>query len=513
MKSNLQKYGPMASLILALLAALTAGCIAILQREFSLAVQISLGVCVLGLLLSVIFNPQKARQFFMGRSVRYASNAILVVLATLGILIILNYITHRSDQRWDFTEDQTYSLSPETQNVLASLKEPVKATAFFTAQVNSTSAVRLLDTYKYYANGKFEYESVNPNTDVVRAQNANITRDGTIVFTYQGRSEQVTSFSEEEFTSALLRLTNPGERTVYFLTGHGEAGFSGDEENGISLLKTSLTSKNYSVETLNLLTDHKVPDNALSLIIVGPKVSLSNQEVEAIKNYLDAGGGLVYLSLPPFFTKLSSQANLLEKYIQEDWGMDFGSNMIVDPNVNPPSVTFSKSFGDHSITNKLSYSVFFPTAHSVSPSEKVPDNIYQTVLIQTSDNAWGETNLDNLDNGVSFDEKTDMKGPISVAIAATDQKSNAKIVVIGNANFAADQSFNSYGNSEFILNSIDWSAKQDNLLNLTPKNQTQRSLIPPQELTIGLIFLVVVIVIPGLVILMGVLTWAQRRNR
>jgi ABC-type uncharacterized transport system involved in gliding motility auxiliary subunit len=79
--------------------------------------------------------------------------------------------------------------------------------------------------------------------------------------------------------------------------------------------------------------------------------------------------------------------------------------------------------------------------------------------------------------------------------------------------FATDKSYQSYGNSDFIINAIDWAAKQDNLLNLTPKNVTQRSLIPPQGLTIGLILLVVVFIIPGLVIAMGIANWFQRRSK
>jgi ABC-type uncharacterized transport system involved in gliding motility auxiliary subunit len=133
--------------------------------------------------------------------------------------------------------------------------------------------------------------------------------------------------------------------------------------------------------------------------------------------------------------------------------------------------------------------------------------------VKTSENAWGETDLQNLDKSVSFDPKTDMQGPVSVAIAASDQKTNAKIVAIGDVIFATDKSYQSYGNSDFIINSIDWAAKQDNLLNLTPKNATNRSLIPPQGLTMGLILLVVVFIIPGLVIVMGIANWIQRRSK
>jgi ABC-type uncharacterized transport system involved in gliding motility auxiliary subunit len=514
MKINWKKHGPTVGLILSLVAALAAAGLYIVQQSFTLQVQISLGVIVLGLLLAVVFNPQKAREVLSGRQAKYTSNALLVIVATLGIIVITNYILHRYDQRWDLTEDQNFSLTKETLAVLDGLQQPVKVEAFFTTQANPATAKNLLDTYKYYGKGKFDFEIVDPNANVIRAQQAKITRDGTIVFTMGDHTEQVTSVTEEDFTSAILRLTNPGKRNIVFLTGHGEPGFDTQANLSFSQLNASLTAKNYTVSTLNLLSDPKIPDQTLAIVVAGPLVNLSDGEIKLIQAYLNSGGGLIYLSDPPYFTKNPGQPNAFDQYITQNWGIAFGNNIIVDPDVQPPSVTYAKTLGTHPITSKLNnLAVFFPSAHSISPAATKLDNITQTVLVQTSENAWGETDLVNLDKTVSFDANSDLKGPVSIAIAATDQKSNAKIVVIGDVVFATDKSFQSYSNSDFIINSIDWAAKQDNLLNLTPKNVTNRSLIPPQGFTIGLILLVVVFIIPGLVIVMGIANWFQRRSK
>ena len=64
-----------------------------------------------------------------------------------------------------------------------------------------------------------------------------------------------------------------------------------------------------------------------------------------------------------------------------------------------------------------------------------------------------------------------------------------------------------------MVNIVDWAAGQENLLNLTPKQTTQRMLIPPKQTTIWLLFLGLVILIPGAVVTGGVVTWVQRRNR
>ncbi|MCE1253303.1 MAG: GldG family protein [Anaerolineae bacterium] len=513
MKTNLTKFAPW-GLYLAGIAFLVTICLMVVFQSFDLPAQISLGVAVLGFIAAIILDPQKAREIVTGRQTRYASNALLFTVATLGILILINYFAFRTGQRWDLTQDKTFSLTQDTINVLNSLPQPVKVEAYFTAQSNTASAKRLLDTFKFYGKDKFDYEFIDPNSNIVRAQNAKITRDATLVFVMGEQQEQVTYISEEEFTSALLRLANPGKRVVYFLSGHGEPSIKNDGDTSLYQLTVALQGKNYTVNSLNLLSDHKIPDDALALIVADPQKPLTTEEVDLVKAYLENGGGLVYLSEPPFLSETPVQDNPLETYLKDTWGINQRNNIIIDPGVNPPIVTYSKSYGQHSITSKLGgYAVFFPTAHSVSAAAPAPTGVTLTPLIFTSENTWGETNVQNIDQNVTFDASTDLAGPVSVAVAGEDQKTNAKIVVIGDSDFARDKLFAQYGNSDFIVNSIDWASKQDNLLNLTPKNQTTRTLIPPQQLTIGLIALGVIIVLPGLIIAMGISTWIQRRNR
>jgi ABC-type uncharacterized transport system involved in gliding motility auxiliary subunit len=69
------------------------------------------------------------------------------------------------------------------------------------------------------------------------------------------------------------------------------------------------------------------------------------------------------------------------------------------------------------------------------------------------------------------------------------------------------------GNGDLLINSIDWAAEQENLINLTPKEQTQRVLLPPQRITTGLLFLGSVVFLPGLMLVAGIVVWAQRRKR
>jgi ABC-type uncharacterized transport system involved in gliding motility auxiliary subunit len=85
--------------------------------------------------------------------------------------------------------------------------------------------------------------------------------------------------------------------------------------------------------------------------------------------------------------------------------------------------------------------------------------------------------------------------------------------VIGDPDFASNAYFTAYGNSDLILNSIDWAAGQEDLINLTADEPTQRILIPPETNTLGLITLISIFVLPGIVVLSGVGVWIARRRR
>jgi ABC-type uncharacterized transport system involved in gliding motility auxiliary subunit len=144
----------------------------------------------------------------------------------------------------------------------------------------------------------------------------------------------------------------------------------------------------------------------------------------------------------------------------------------------------------------------------------MPDSVSATILILTSNLAWGETDIASIEAGnPSFAEGADLIGPVPVAIASTNTATGARVVVVGDANFADDNQFTAYGNGDLAINIIDWVAEQENLISITPRAQTTRVLLPPGQLGLGLLLLGSVFVLPGLVIVGGVTTWLQRKRK
>jgi ABC-type uncharacterized transport system involved in gliding motility auxiliary subunit len=511
-----RRFAPF-GLYLALVAALVAGSLYIVQREFNLWLQISLAMIVVGLALFVIMDPERVRLALTGRQARYGSNALLMTVAFVGILGVINYLAYENPKRWDLTEDSQHTLAKETLEVLQVLPEPVEALAFYPQAVNYQLAQKMLDDYKFYSDGVFDYRFIDPYQDPVtaRAVNVPIETTGTIVLRMGDRQERVAYVSEQEMTGALVRLM--GEKlSIYFLTGHGEFTPEQSSEEGLSQLQQALESKNYTVQMLNLLATPTIPDDARTIVIAGPAKPLSENEVELLKAFTEQGGSLVVMLEPVIFTDFGDEPDRLAQYLAEDWGLLTANDVVVDLSSNQPFVAYAFSYSNqHLVTNRMQgLASAFPTARSVRAGES-PSGAVATELVLTSPQSWAETDLETLVNTqqANPDQGVDLLGPVPVAAASENSTTGGRVVLFGDSEFAVNGSFTALGNGDIIVNAVDWAAAQDSLINLTPKPTTQRMLLPPTTVTQGLILLGAVFVPAGLVIAGGVTTFVQRRRR
>ena len=316
MKPEWRRFAPL-GLLLALLGVLASVGLYIVYRQFDLKLQISLGLIVVGLALFALLDPDRVRRALTGRQARYGSNALVLLLAFVGIVVVINYLVYNNTKRWDLTEEKQFTLAPETIETLGKLSEPVMATAFFTKQASSDTARSLLEQYKYNSGGKFDYEFVDPDANPGLAEQAKITRNGTIVLTMGELKEPVTTASEQELTGGLVRLMNPEKRAVYFLTGHGERSIDESGQETYSMLKRTLESKNYSVASLSLLAENRIPDDAKVIVIAEPRVPLAKSEVDMLKSYIDQGGGMIVMQEPIPVTDFGNSPDPLNDYLAQ----------------------------------------------------------------------------------------------------------------------------------------------------------------------------------------------------
>jgi ABC-type uncharacterized transport system involved in gliding motility auxiliary subunit len=461
-----------------------------------------------------LLDPEQARKFLVGRQVQYGSNAFIMLVAFLGILFFVNLLAYQNPKSWDLTEDKKNTLAPETITLLKTLPGQINARAYYSPQIDSTSARKLLENFKQLSENKFAYEFIDPVGNPVAAQQDGITRDGTVVVQTANNKQEVTMLDEEGLASAIVKIINPVKLTIYFTTGHGEADIEQSGDTSYTLVKQALENKNYTVQTLNIGSTGKVPEDAKAVVIAGLQHPLGTDEVQSLEAYLNKGGSLIVMEDPVALTKFGDAPDTLTDLLGK-WSITLENDVLVDPSANPPLLVYADplNYGSHPITAKMRgiNSRFF-TAQSLKLGT-APEGVTLTPLAQTYQNAWGETDLASIQNNqIAFDAAKDLPGPLVLGAAAENTSTKGRLVVFGDSEFAADALYQR-GNGDILLNAIDWATQQEKLISLTPKNNTQRSFNPPG--TLGLIgsILTSICLIPLLVIAGGVAAWFSRRRR
>lgn len=507
---KLQKYA-FIPLIVGLVAAVTALILRITSGQFTIAVRISIILAVIGLVLSIVFDPGSILTFFQRRQTKHGGNAFVLTLAVIGILVIVNLFIYNNNVSWDLTADKENSLTKETLDVLNNLDLTVNAKAFYSSDTSTAAAETLFENFRRNAAGKFDYEFIDPYNDPVAANQANISVNATTVLSADDQTQMITSLTEENLINAIVKLQNPEQSAVYVLTGHGEEDFFTSSDYSLVELENLMEAKNYQVSTLNLVSSPSIPEDAKAIFIAAPQIPLSQDEVDLLSGFMANGGSLILLSEPEFLTEGAGEDDALKTYLQDNWGLTMGNDLVIDPSINPMNYAVADQYGVHPITDAVNnYTTFFPTAHSLAV-EAVTDVTFDELVLTTAQ-SWAETNIEGLYNNEAEQDEADLSGPVTIAVALENTSTGARVVVVGDSDFATDTFITAYGNLDFAIAMVDWATANENLINLSVGETTTRVLVPPTNATKLGIILGGLVGIPLIIAAAGIAIAIQRKR-
>ena len=344
-----------------------------------------------GLALVLLYTLGQWREivaFFRRRNARYGTIAAASVVVVLGILAALNYLSERRNKRWDLTENRQYSLSDQSTKLLGSLTAPTKFMVF--DQANNLERFRpRLESYRY-GSRQVDVEYIDVDKDPLRTKEYKVDTYGTIVVEYMGRTERVTTDSEQDITNALIKVVNPTAKKVYFLSGHGEKDpGNSDRKIGYSSIADSLKRDNFEFATLALAQTGEIPMDATVLVIAGPRTDLLEQEVPLINNYLTTRSGkLLVLFDPPENLKEPSPMPGLAGLLDQ-WGIQATDTVVLDVTgltSNPTAPVAVPPYPAHAITNNFGFVTAFPLVRALqaetSPQKRSGQTFLQTGAAQ-----------------------------------------------------------------------------------------------------------------------------------
>ncbi len=492
----------------------------------------------------MVFEWEKVWNLLGRRTTRYGANTAVLVLLVIGILAFANMIGSRYTQRYDATANKRFSLADLSVSVLSELEQEVHIVGFFRSSGPDATNRHLLDDmlnqFQYHSD-HITYEFIDPDLDPSIARQYNISSYGTVVFESEGKTEHINRYLEENVTNALVKVTREGQKTVYFLEGHGEHNVNLTDQAGYNRIMQLLENQSYSVRSFSLLSEVEVPADCNVLVVAGPRTNLVGNEQEAIRNYLDRGGRALFLINPDYPEESADLSALLAH-----WKVRIGDNVVIDesavgrlPGMNEymPAVM---QYPAHPITRPLGNTVsFFPLVRSIETASASDDTVEIQTIAMTGARSWAETTLPGSpDEAMEYvpvlDPQTDEPGPVSIAVAITavpralprrdmatltpqemamrpeEHELKTRIVVVGNSSFASNAYIMLPGNGDLALNILNWLAQEEDLLAIRPKSSDTR-LVQISLSQMRDIFIFTGILSPIGILIAGIVVWWRRK--
>jgi len=260
-----------------------------------------------------------------------------------------------------------------------------------------------------------------------------------------------------------------------------------------------------------------IPPDASLVIVAGPRADFFRAEIEALDRYVDGGGAALFLVDPfgdlkryitesgtalfmmdPATVSNAGELRNLSAFINRH-GAELGSDVVVDTGPmgqflgTDASVPVAADYPPHPITKGLNSLTAYPMARSVDPVSQ--EGVSAASIIRTGDQAWAETNLEQLGAGhPSMDPaRGDRPGPISLGVAISAPKS--RLVVVGDSDFVANYSAKVPGNAEMFVAIVRWLI-QEKVVTIPPRLPEERTLTMSTRQQGMLVFLALAL-LPG----------------
>ncbi len=433
----------------------------------------------------------------------------------VGIIGMLGWLSTQYVYQADWTSGSRNTVTDATRQLLADLTDSVALTAFAREDEPLRKQVQTLVARYQRFKPDITLEFVNPDTAPERVRMQNVTIDGELVISYQGRSENIQRLSEQKLTNALLRLSRQDDRWIVFLSGHGERDPFGEANHDLGLFGKELKRKGLRVQRINP-AENTIPENTHLLVVASPRITLLPGAVGQLRTYIENGGNLLWLTEP------GKPAGL--ELLAEQLGVAFLPGVVVDATtqmlgIDNPSFVVVTAYPNHDVTRDLGVITVFPEA--VALETNPVDGWEVSPLLTTAARSW--TEIDALSGEIRFDADSDERaGPLDIGLVITstataDDESEAtpgtqRIVVIGDSDFLSNTYLGNGGNLDLGLNLMHWLSHDDAFINILIKTA------PDTTLELGRIAQAVIglgslIGLPLLLLITGMVIWLRRRRR
>jgi ABC-type uncharacterized transport system involved in gliding motility auxiliary subunit len=468
-------------------------------------------------------NFQRVKETLAGQSARYGLSAFLYSATVIAVIILLQVILTIHSSTFDVTKAQRQTLSEQTKKVLLNMKHEVDVYYFYSVRARVTQIEDIISMY-VKANPRFKFQAIDADRNPQLASKFLVDKYGVVVLSRPDNNsmEKVDTLTESGVTNGLIRITRDSKKKIYFTAGHGEPALDApkNEKTGYSVLKEELEAYNYEAVPITLFTSGSLPADCSILAIAGLKTDLFAGEIGIIKNYLRAGGRLLVLDAP--MVPNNNLGNLLKER-----GVIAHDDIIIDKMGNmfggDPLIPIISTYEQHEITASLHTASMMPDTRTFELKGGVT-GIRLNSLAKSNPGSWGETDLNSVRKGSVSRGKDDLPAPLDVAGIITQDNglfetayvsvtntTTAVIAFFGSSDFINNTFIGSSGNKEFILNTVNFLAGENDMIAIAPKENSYEP-VTLSKIEGNMLFLIPTILLPLLIAAAGFMVFLRRKK-
>lgn len=469
-----------------------------------------------------------------------SSKTFLLVLIIISSFIGISVLMKKLElSPIDLTEDKLFTLTQESKDQVINIEKNVNI--YFIGYSEGDTNIDLAKQYtKVNDKIKVEVVTATDRPDLVEKYGIESNSQGILVesgdqykvlassdlYTYDTTTYESINVAEEKLTSAIKSVAVEEKPHVYFLNGYSSFSLT----SGMQYLNIYLQNEVNEVNTLDILSEGNVPENCKTLVILTPEKDFDDIATNAIIDYINKGGNILWLNAAVSQKKELPNVNkILSLYGVNPFEVgvirETDSTKMVSgsPDLIMPVIQYSN------ITAKLmeTEGVILINAtkiNTIDENELQAQGIAKTELIKTSENTYYRTNFELASNKAQDGEE---KGEFLVGAEfektiPTETEENeikSKLVIYGENYFVSDNSLTqttqtpmlAYGkNKDLVLNSIAYLSNREE--DITVRKSVGNITYTATEKE-NKIILAIITAVPLTIIIIGIIVWIERRRK
>lgn len=470
------------------------------------------------------------------------TKTLILVLAIIAAFLGINVLMQNLELTpLDFTQEKLYTLTDESKEKVKNIDKDVNI--YFIGYSDEDSNLDLAKQYKK-VNEKIVAEAVDiaNRPDLANKYGIESGTQGIIVecgdkskvltandlVTYDTQTYETISIAEEKLTSSILSVTSEKIPKVYFLEGYSEYSLS----QNMRYLGVYLGNEVTEVDTLNVLTTGKIPDDCDTLVITTPIKDFDDIATNAIIDYINSGRNILWLNSA--LTKKVDMPNVnkvLELYGVKPFEIGIiretnTSKMMPNtPDLIIPEMQYSTVTKD--LVNSIGVVLVNATKINLDTDRFEELKIEQNDLLLASADSYFRTNFNiQSNNPVEGEEKgtfvvgTELHKTVKEANEeAEEKKIESKLIIYGENYFITDYPLSQTSqagaiqlayNKDLALNSIAYLVDREEDIVARKSTGTVTYTATGEQ---DLIVRIVIFAVPCVIILAGIIIWILRRRK